>query len=322
MVNNFFEESDIDLGGFLGNSDIDLGVKISEEINGTVDLQRTAEWFEQRRGKYNASESKTLMTCTQKYAKSSWHNPYKYLAFSDGALKYIFKKAKERQTGRIIETPSTAQMKYGTAIEDLIFRRGNEILKEKGLYLEKVGYKTFDDIPNAGASCDSIVKKISNGSVVASGEMKACTSWDTFFERTFDNTDEKSMDFWQTLQQMLAWNVSESYYFVASPPSDINKYIYSDNIDEMYDEWCDETELSVEIIERSEIHADNLRKRMLIAEEVIRRYLETNENIREILYEVIEECRYSEPENIVIISNEKSESKEIKSIEYIDDVPF
>lgn len=332
-------------------SDIDLGIDVSHENNKSTGLQRTPEWFEQRRGQYNASEGKTLMTCSPKYAKASWHNPDKYLAFSDGSLKYIFKKAKERQTGRIIETTSTNQMKYGTAIEDLIFRRGNEMLKEKGFYLEKVGYKTFDDIPTAGASSDAIVKRISDNQIIASGEMKACVSWETLFERTFEATDEKSIDFWQTLQQMLAWNVEQSYYFVASPPSDIKKYIYSDDIESMYEEWCNETELHIEIIERSEIHAANLKKRMMIAEETIQRYLETNENIRNLLYEVIEEFR----NNQVVTEDEKSEfelqqekekeltteeifdsvitedeipvlekepEKEIQSIEDIDDLPF
>lgn len=275
------EQSDIDLG-------IDLS-KIKSESTQDAGLQGTAAWRKQRNGQYNASEAKKLMTCDQKYAKASWHNPDKYLAFSDGALKYIFKKAKERETGRVLESAQTNDMKYGSIIENLTFRRADELLRSQGLYLEKVGYKKLDDIPTAGASSDAVVRRISDNVMIASAEMKACVSWESLYERTFEATDEKSIDFWQTQLQMLAWNVEQTYYLVISPPSDIKKYIYAEDVEFLYEEWCSETEMEIELIERSEIHTNNLKKRISIAERTIEKYLATKENIKGILYEIIDE---------------------------------
>lgn len=297
------EESDIDLG-------IDLRGLPEEEVNqsaGSNQLQRNDEWDKLRIGNWNASESKKLMACDQKLARASWHNPDKLLAFSDGVLKYIFKKAKERQTGRVIKTSGSADTKYGTLVEGFAFRRADEHLRKEGLYLEKVGYKTIDGIDNAGSSSDGIVKD-KNHSLIASAEIKCCTSWETLYDRTFENTDEKSQDFWQNIQQMLTWDVQKNYYIVISPPRNIFKYLNAANIEEMYEEWCSETEMEIEIIERSEIHCNALKTRMKIAEKTVQKYLDEGGNLRRILYDILdEEKNISRSEIEEQIIEEKSE---------------
>lgn len=285
MKNNIFEteESDLDLGIDLTNHKEETKSFHNEEKSGNYE-----GFDESRRGNWNASETKALMSCNQSYSKKSWSNPDKYLAFSDGAIKYIFKKAKERETGRTVKSNPTSSMRYGTKIEKLTFRRANEYLKPLGLYIKQVGHKKFDDIPTAGASSDGIICEIETDKIIASGEMKACVSWETLYERTFEATDEKSIDFWQTQQQTLAWNVDKTYYFVIAPPSCTKKYLDAEDIESMYDEWCSETEMEVEIIQKSELHTENLKKRMLIAEEVIAEYLSTKRNIKNIFYDIVD----------------------------------
>lgn len=305
-------------------SDIDLGIDLSnyEERENDFHEEKKSNHYEgfdeARRGNYNASEAKGLMSCSQKWSKHSWHNPEKVLGFSDGSVKYIFKKAKERETGRTIKTASSLAMKYGSKIEELTFRRANEYLKPLGLYAKKVGYKKFDSVPTAGASSDAIICEIETDKIIASGEMKACVSWETLYERTFEATDEKSIDFWQTQQQMVAWNVDKTYYFVISPPSGIMEYLNSDNIDDLYEDWIKETEMEVEIIQKSDIHADNLLKRISIAEETIKEYLETKENIKEILYKIIDREKGLIPKQSVDIQEPKEDvSRETLSTEDI-----
>lgn len=288
-MSNFLEieESDIDLGINLSDYDEEPEISEFEKSLITKPLQGTPEWHKDRHAQWTASEIKKLMTCSSKYSKVTWHNPEKFLGFSDGSIKYIYKKAKERETGRVLSSRPTQDMKYGTAIEELTFKRADIELRKQGLYLEKVGYKKFDEIPTAGASSDAIVRSLKDHSIVGSAEMKACCSWETMFDRTFEATDETSMDFWQTQQQMLAWNVDKTYYVVISPPSDTYKYINSENVLDLFDMWCEETEMNFEIIDKSDIHCSNLLKRIKIAEETIGLYIESKENIKEILYSVI-----------------------------------
>ena len=287
-MDNIFdtEESDIDLGFSVVDFQED---EVVPEEKQSKELQRNEDWDVLRLGSWNASETgKGLMTSSQKYSKISWNNENKWLGFSEGSIKYIFQKAKERETQRVIKTASTAGMKYGTIVENLTFRRANEHLKPSGLYLKKVGCKSSDEIPTLKASSDAVVCRIEDDVIVGSAEMKACISWGTVYERTFDNCNETSIDFWQTLQQMVVWNVSKNYYFVVTPPSSIMKYLNSEDIDEMYDEWCNETELETQIIEKSEIHAQNLIKRVKVAEETVQTYLKEKRNIKEILFEIID----------------------------------
>lgn len=342
-----------DIDEIAEQSDISLGDDFNFETpepNQNNSLQRNDDWDALRCGSWNASEVKGLLSCNQKFSKISWHNKEKHLAFSDGSIKYIFKKAKERQTKRTIKNNPTNAMKYGTIIEDFTFRRSAEILKKEGLVMEKVGYKSFDSVPNAGASSDAVIKEIISGLIVASGEMKACVSWETFYDRTFENCDEKSIDFWQTQHQMLAWDVAKTYYIVISPPRDINKYIYSDDLESLYDYWVSETEIELQVVEKSDLHSEAILKRIEIAEKVISEYIETKGNIKEILHRIVDEekgiIRIDNTEEIENVSREtlddlsefekaileqtkgepiteKTEEKQVESVDDLDDdLPF
>lgn len=243
---------------------------------------------EARRGNWTGSQFKKLMTCSSSGSKLDWFNKQKVFYFSEGALKYIFSNAMERKTGRYILTDSTKEMKYGTKVEPLIFKRASEELKKQGLILEKVGYKPFPLIPTAGVTSDSIVRT-QDGEIIASFESKACSSWTTLYDRTYERMDDSSTDFWQTQGQMLAWDVDENYYCVISPPQDINKYLYCEDIMNLYDEWCAETEMFIEIVKKSPIHLKCLEKRIRIAEAVVERFLcGEEENLKEVLYEEID----------------------------------
>ena len=292
-------------------SDIDLGVDVSREtlVEKSDSLQRTDLWQEERRGSWTGSRFKNCMQCDSAGGKLDWFNPLKVYKFSKGALKYIYENAKERETGRYIETKPTWEMKYGTKIEPLIERRANEFLKEKNLSLQLVGFKVFPQLATAGVSSDAIIKD-EKGETVASAEFKACTSWSTHYDRTFEKTDDSSTDFWQTQGQMIAWEVTETYYFVISPPSDITKYLFAENIMDLYEDWVKETEMDFEIIKSSPIHHKSLLKRLEIMESTIQIFLELDKpNLKEILYEEIDHFKkiWDSEDSVFIETTETAE---------------
>lgn len=273
-------------------SDIQLNIQIEEITDQEVELQRTEQWQEERRGNWTGSQIKNLMSCDRKGGKLNWFDKEKAYKFSEGAVKYIFSNAMERITGRYIQTSTTKEMAYGTKIEPLIFKRASELLKEIG-ELKKVGFKTFEDFPTAGVSSDSILEV--ENKIIASVEMKACTSWGTLYERTFELTDETSIDFWQTQTQMIAWNVNQTYYIVVSPPKDIMVYLKAEDIESLYDFWCNETEITIEIIKKSEIHCNAIYKRIQIAENTVNHWIQNQKsNLKTILYENIEKFKQAE----------------------------
>lgn len=298
---------------------------------------------EARRGNWTGSQFKNLMSCDNTGGKMDWFNKEKVFRFSDGSIKYIFANAMERKTGRYLESDSTKEMKYGTKVEPLIRKRASLKLEKDGLILREVGYKPFPEIQTAGVSSDSIVLT-KEGEIIASFESKACSSWTTLFERTYEKVNETSKDFWQIQGQMLAWEVDKNYYCVISPPQNINKYLYCDDIMSLYDEWCQETEMHIEIIEKSPIHLKALEKRIKIAECVVERFLAgEEENLKEVLHEeidfwkkywetdnkdLVEVRKNEEPvkENIFAKLNREAREKEEKSrlpVEPdMDDLPF
>lgn len=274
-------------------SDIQLNVElIPQEEQQKENPLRIPLDHAARRGNWTGSQFKNLMSCDNVGGKMDWFNKEKVFRFSEGAIKYIFANAMERKTGRYLTTDSTKEMKYGSKVEPLIFKRAAIELKKLGLTLEQVGFKTFPGISTAGVTSDSVVLD-ENKVVIASFESKACSSWTTLYDRTYELTHDKSTDFWQTQGQTFAWEVKETYYCVISPCSDINKYLYCENIMDMYDEWEAETEMHIEIIKSSPIHLECLRKRIVIAESVVDRFLseETKMSLKEILHEEIDHYR-------------------------------
>jgi hypothetical protein len=274
-------------------SNLEIGIELIQiEENAEKKLQRTEAWQEERRGNWTGSQFKNLMACSSSGGKMDWTDKEKIFRFSDGSIKYIFANAMERKTGRYITTGTTKEMEYGTKIEPLIQRRFKEYLNKIGFDYKEVGYKKFDNVPSAGVSSDGIVVQYqSKEKIIASAEFKACSSWTTLFERTYEFMDETGKDFWQTQGQMEAWQVDENYYVVISPPGNIKDYLYADNVMELYEKWINETEMHVQIVKKSPIHCRALINRIKIAESTVERFLAESDSkltLKQLLYEEIE----------------------------------
>lgn len=254
-------------------------------------LQRTEQWRIDRMGRWTGSQQKNLMSCSPAGGKLSWYDDDKIFHIGAGFLKYLYENAMERKTGRYTDMGrGTAEMRYGTRVEPLINKATKKKLKKMGVKgkMKDVGFVQFPTMPNAGVSSDSIL--VVKPKTVATVEMKACTNWNTHYERTFEATDEKSKDFWQTQGQMIAWQVDKCYYVVAQPPTNIDKYLYHDgDILEMYDEFKKECPISIEVIKASKTHQNALLKRIAIAEKTLVDWLkDTDQNLKELLYKTIE----------------------------------
>jgi hypothetical protein len=293
MQNNIFEDINLE------PEETDLEIEVQKYGHPTTATtepqQRTPEWRKARMKHFTGSRFKSLMSCNPKGSKKSWSDKSKIFDFSSGVVKYIFEVAKERQTGRYIESGTNLQMIYGTNVENFAFRRANEHLKSFGLKLETVNFKEFDSFVSAGASADAKVIEIESGKTIAVGEIKCCTSWGALFDRTYENMDEKSGDFWQTQGEMKAWNVEEAYYIVITPPKDIRRYLrvlesQEDTQEELYKEWCLETEIEIQRVKASPLHIEALFTRLEIAEKTIKEYLsENSRDIKDVL-----DCNISE----------------------------
>lgn len=312
-------------------SNIKIKLSKKDKKKKKQELQRTKEWREDRRGEWTGSQLKNLMSCSPGKGNLSWDNLDRILSFGKTALKYIYSNAKERQTGRYIDDgEGTYQMRYGTRVEPLIFKATKEILKEKGLKgkLKEVGYKRFEDIPNTGVSADAILIN-SKKETIAAVEMKACTNWETHYERTFDLMDEKSKDFWQIQGETKAHKVNICYYAVAEPPHDIKKYLFHEgNIMDLYDEWRKECLVTLETVKASEIHQTALLKRIMIAEDALADFISVDDcRLDKALDETIE-LYAKEPERFekyipILKENLKKEitKKVFKSFSKKDKIP-
>ena len=307
------KESNLDINLDFLENEVDQDVPIKEAE------QRSEEWFKQRSFCYTGSKGKTIMACSPRGAKMSWDNPDKINEFSSGIISYIYETAMQRKTNRYIKGASTTDMKYGTIVEPLIEKRSREeYFNSKGLVRVPVGFKTFPNRKYAGASSDDIITK--NDEIIAVVENKACTSWNAHYKRTYENTDESSMDFWQTQMEMIAWEVDLCYYIVISPPTDIMKYVYYDgDIMDLYDEWCAETEMTIEEIKRSPIHCEALLKRIDILEKVTVSFLENGGDIKVIL----DRFKNDEPSEVRQLIDKRVAGGEPKTKkEILDDLPF
>lgn|GEM_PF-1900892 len=266
-------------------TDLVLEIPIQKEVIENESLQRNDDWHIARNGGWTGSKNKNIMACGKSTSRLEWGNDDKINGFSTGVIKLIYEKAMQRKTGNYTMTAETTQMKYGTRVEPLINAIASEML---GVEIKEVGYKPFDDIPTAGASSDGVVE---NGLGITEFvvEHKACTSWSTHYDRTFEITDVSSVDFWQTQTEMRAWNVEKCYYFVASPPKDIMKYVYYDgDIMDLLEDFKKECTVNIEIIEASPIHIDCLVKRIKICETVCNLWIKNGGDLRKIFYSVLD----------------------------------
>ncbi len=262
-------------------------------LNVGANQQRTEAWRDDRLGRWTSSQMKQLMASERAVCKFPWNSPERIYGFGKSALKYIYENAKERQTGKWLDSGAgTKDMQYGTKIEPLIFKASKRVLRKKGIVgtMETVGFKPFDNLPTAGVSSDGILRY--EGKVVAALEIKACTSWGSHYDRTFDITDESSTDFWQIQAHTMAWNVDKCLYIVAEPPKSIYDYLnYDGDIMDLYKHFVAECPITIEIVKASPVHQEAIIKRIEVAEEVIELYLEDGGNLSEILYNVINKYR-------------------------------
>lgn len=258
-------------------SDIDLGIDLRGKVEENNKLQQTEEWFAERRGNWTGSKIKNIMSCNGKGGKMDWSDPGKIYEFSKGIIKYVYERAMERKTDISSHSSSSIQMRYGNTVENFILKIGEEILGEK---IEEVGVKQHKEIESLKASADGIIPK--KGQVV---EIKACSSWVTHYDRTFSNTDEKSVDFWQTQAEMLVWGFKECVYLVASPPKNIKDYIYGEKDLEDFKEEC---KISKEVIKASPFHQKAIIERVKIIEKVCTDWIEKGGDLENLFWETVD----------------------------------
>lgn len=264
-------------------------------------LQRTHEWKMSRLGRWTGVQFKGLMTCSPAGGKLSWNDVDKIFMFSSGALKNIYENAMERKTGRYMESgEGTKEMRYGTRVEPLIQKQVKKQLKKMGVdgKVIEVGFKKFPILGSvAGVSSDSIIIDKETKTPIANIEIKACTSWGTHFERTFEAVDEKGIDFWQTQGQMIAWDVDITYYAVAEPPADILKYLYYEgDIFDLYKDFVNECEVKIQTIKASKTHQNALLKRIIIAESALSNFAKNGTHLRVALEESIKHYKENKDE--------------------------
>ena len=277
-------------------SKLDLGIDYTAENDAA--LQRTDAWLLERNGDVSASITKKLMACGKGGTNISWNERAKIYNFSAGVVKFVYEKMQQRKTQRYIDQgQGTKEMRYGTIIEPLIFKAAKKhpLIKKylaKGYTLELVGYKSFHDLPNAGASSDAVLKN-KKGKVVMSVEMKACTGWGTHYERTFNLMDDKNMDFWQTQSQMAAWRVKKCIYIVSEPPKSISKYVfYEGDIEDLYKEWKKECKITIQTVKASKIHQHALKERIRVVNKIVDAYLAGDSmDLKELTYAIIDEYK-------------------------------
>lgn len=212
------------------------------------ELQRTEEWFEQRKGRFTGSRIKELMSCSRSTAKKAWGEPEKIIDFGETAKKYVFEKAMERKRNKIIQTPTTAAMIYGTTNEDSVI----SLLKDKKII--KVSFKEF--IPNiAGASPDGYFEEDNE---IIGLEIKCATTWQSLYNRS-QTVDQSHEDFWQLQSEMLALKCDKLLYVVAEP----SENIFEPNI----------TDLNIQLVKSSPIHQKCIKLRCMIGHTAIKLFL-------------------------------------------------
>jgi hypothetical protein len=215
-----------------------------------TELQRTNEWFNQRKGRFTGSAMSDLMSCTQSTAKMEWGRPEKIIDFGETAMKYVYSRAKERQRDKVIKSQSSVAMNYGKDQEEHV----KKMLIEKfpNSDFQNCGFEEFLE-GIAGASPDGKVDDL------MALEIKCATSWDNVFARHEVPFDQKHQDFWQINCEMLALKVDKTMYVVAEP----SENIFEPNI----------TDLSIIYVNASPIHQNSIIQRCLIGDAIIKMFL-------------------------------------------------
>jgi hypothetical protein len=216
-------------------------------------LQRTADWMQQRKGRFTGSKIKEIMKCDRSTACMEWGRPEKIVGLGEGAIKYIYTKAMERKRNKIIFTPTSAAMQYGTNNEEYV----KHLVEQKySIEIEEVGFIEF--IENiAGASPDGYVTEYN-----CAVEIKCATEWNGVYNRMAVALDESHMDFWQLQSEMLALKTDKLLYAVAEP----SENIFEPNITDVQAQW----------VPASEIHQNAIINRCKLGDAIINLYLKSD----------------------------------------------
>lgn len=150
--------------------------------------QRSDEWFNDRLGKFTASETHKLMGIK---------------GLGETGKTYAFDKAIEALFGETEESFLSYDMQRGIELEPLAFKKFKELKELKFLSVENCGF--FHECENTGASPDGLV---SDNSVL---EIK-CPKASTFFKLVLSNEIDKKY-FYQMQKQMKATNRDKAYFF-------------------------------------------------------------------------------------------------------------
>ena len=232
------------------NNSLDIfDLKIETKPNETH--QGNYRWHEQRRGKFTGSKIKELMSCGRSTSKIEWGRPEKIIDFGEVAKKYVFSRAKERQSGIVLQRSIGRNGDYGNLVEPIIFKMLQE--KYTNLNFENVGFIEFIK-GIAGASPDGLI-----GGVTGL-EIKAPMTWETFYSRMETPFDQKHDDFWQIQSEMSALGVNELMYAIADPPENL----FEPEI----------KNVSEKIVYASPIHQNAIKQRCLIGNAAIEMYLD------------------------------------------------
>lgn len=225
---------------------------VSIDVNHSEGLQRTEDWHEARRGRFTGSKIKILMGCTRATAKMEWGRPEKLIDFSQTALRYVYTRARERQTGKVIKSKGSKTMDYGTDGEDVV----KQLVLEKwpAFKPEEVGFIEF--LPGiAGASPDWLLK----GRKKVGAEIKCATTFEAEFDRLYEVFDQSHQDFWQIQSEMLALKVDELMYIVAEPTENMESHEISSFRHKM--------------VKASPIHQKAIVDRCKIGDAIIKKFL-------------------------------------------------
>ena len=209
------------------------------------DLQRTDDWHEERRGMLTGSKFGDLMTCKSRAKGKDWGQKKWLLDFGDTAITYIIEKALERITGECIDIPFiTWEMQYGIDHEE----EGKDYFTANTPYgaIEEVGFTKF--LKNAGASPDG---KLNYNEKKLNFELKCPATIQSHYKLMTASVAEGHTYFWQLTGEMLALKVDKTIFV---------------SYDKRYPE---KYKLGEQMVHLSELHANALLFRCVIAEKLI-----------------------------------------------------
>lgn len=187
--------------------------------------QRSDEWFNERLGKFTASETYKLMGIK---------------GLGETGKTYAFEKAVEELFGETEESFQSYDMQRGTELEPLAFKKFKELKEMKFLSVENCGF--FNECDHSGASPDGLV---SDNSVL---EIK-CPRANTFFKLVLSNEIDKKY-FYQMQKQMKATNREKAYFF---------NYLILDGIEYWHELEVPRCQETIDLIDKREKEAISLK---------------------------------------------------------------